>query len=113
MGKIVVSNMKLENKSDSIVKASARVVYDDAIVINGVKVINGAKGLYVSMPRYKGADGNFYDTAHPKTGDLRIELNEKVLGVYNEMSKGQNIQQGMNQPNRVPEPKIPDFEPEL
>ena len=109
MGKIVVSNMKLENKSDSIVKATARVVDDDAIVINNISVLNGAKGLYVSMPRYKGVDDNFYDVAHPKTGDLRIELNEKVLGVYNEMSKGQNIQQGMNQPSRALKPKFPDF----
>jgi len=70
---------KLE--TDSKLKAFADVSFS-GIVIKGFSVVNGEKGLFVSMPRHQGKDGKWYDTVYPETKELKQQLSEVVLEAY-------------------------------
>ena len=70
---------KLDN--DSKLKAFADVSFS-GIVIKGFSVVNGEKGLFVSMPRHQGKDGKWRDTITPTTKELKQQLTEVVLEAY-------------------------------
>ena len=54
------------------------------IVIKGFSVVDGSKGLFVSMPRHQGKDGKWYNTVWPSTKELKQQLSEAVLTAYQE-----------------------------
>ena len=70
---------KLE--SDSKLKAFADVSLS-GIVVKGFSVVDGSKGLFVSMPRHQGKDGKWYNTVYPSTKELKDQLSEAVLEAY-------------------------------
>lgn len=79
-GEISVSRIyKLD--TDSKLKAFADVSFS-GIVIKGLSVVDGVKGLFVSMPRHQGKDGKWYDTVYPETKELKQQLSEIVLEAY-------------------------------
>ncbi len=63
-------------------KAFCDIALADSILIKGIKVIEGKKGLFVSMPREQGKDGNWYDTVVPLSKEAREQLSELVLKTY-------------------------------
>ncbi|MDP2927593.1 MAG: SpoVG family protein [Candidatus Omnitrophota bacterium] len=67
--------------TDSKLKAFADVSFS-GIVIKGFSVVNGEKGLFVSMPRHQGKDGKWRDTVTPSTKELKQQLSEVVLEAY-------------------------------
>ena len=69
---------------DSSLKAFADVSFAGAFIVKGIKVVEGKKGLFVSMPSEKGKDGKWYDIAHPLTKEFREALSEVVLEAYEE-----------------------------
>ncbi len=54
------------------------------MIVKGFSVVDGSKGLFVSMPRHQGKDGKWYDTVYPETKELRQQLSEIVLEAYKE-----------------------------
>jgi DNA-binding cell septation regulator SpoVG len=72
---------KLE--SDSKLKAFVDVSIS-GIVVKGFSVVDGSKGLFVSMPRHQGKDGKWYNTVYPTTKELKQKLSEAVLSAYKE-----------------------------
>ena len=77
----VVRLYRLEG--DSKVKAFADVAIGDFIV-KGLRVVQGQKGLFLSMPQEKSKDGKFYNTFLPVTKEARQNLSEIVLAAYQE-----------------------------
>ena len=67
---------------DGAAKAFCDVAVGEAFLIKGIKVVEGKKGLFVSMPREQGKDGNWYDTVVPLTKEARQQVSEIVLGAY-------------------------------
>ena len=67
--------------TDSKLKAFADVTFS-GIVIKGFSVVDGQKGLFVSMPRHQGKDGKWYDTVTTSTKELKQQLAEVVLEAY-------------------------------
>jgi len=47
-----------------------------------LKVINGTKGYFVSMPSRKRKNGTHQDIAHPINNDMRRMIEDKVLAAY-------------------------------
>ncbi len=54
------------------------------IVVKGFSVVDGSKGLFVSMPRHQGKDGKWYNTVYPTTKELKEQLSQAVLTAYKE-----------------------------
>ncbi len=66
---------------ESKLKAFADVAIA-GIVVKGFSVVDGAKGLFVSMPRQQGKDGKWYNTVYPATKELKEQLAQAVLAAY-------------------------------
>ena len=71
-----------KGKKKSNLKAYVNVEFDEEFVVKGIKVLDGKKGLFVSMPASEGKDGEFYDIAFPITKEFRESLVEEVLEAY-------------------------------
>lgn len=75
---------------DSKVKASVSVVIDNAIVIKDIRIVEGSKGLFVSMPsREKRTKDNaasdkkeYIDIAHPISAEARETLINAIMEAY-------------------------------
>ena len=61
--------------------ANVSVTFGGVFVVTGLKIIEGKKGAFVSMPQYK-YKGEWKDSCFPITGDFREELSEAVLEAY-------------------------------
>ncbi len=70
-------------KDDGRLKAYATIVFDNAFIVRDLKVIEGHKGLFVSMPSRKRKDGSFRDIAHPVNPDMRKSIENRVIEEYN------------------------------
>lgn len=68
-------------------KAFADVGVNDALIIKGVRLVEGKKGLFVSMPQEQGKDSKWYDQVVCKSASLYEELSETVIGHYKSISK--------------------------
>jgi stage V sporulation protein G len=71
----------LQNGGRSL-KAFASVTLDGEFAVRDLKVVDGKKGLFVSMPSRKRTDGTYQDLAFPVTKELRETLHGRVLDAY-------------------------------
>ena len=62
--------------------ANVSVTFCDVFVVTGIKVLDGKKGAFVSMPQYKSKDGEWKDSCFPITADFREEICDAVLEAY-------------------------------
>lgn len=81
--------MKVDVKIGSIrpegsIKAIASVNLNDCFAIRNVKVVDSSKGLFVAMPSYKAGNGEYKDICFPVTKEFREQLNQAVIGAYNQ-----------------------------
>ena len=83
--------MKLNARIDRMVqkgniKAIASVSLEGMFVVKGLKVMDGKKGLFVSMPQeyYPGKDGQkqYSNTFFALTNSAKMQLQEVVLDAY-------------------------------
>ena len=65
-------------------KAFVDININDLLVIKGLRVIQGQKGLFVSMPQEQGKDKRWYDSIRCLSPEIRDLINEKVLTAYRE-----------------------------
>ena len=54
----------------------------DSFVIKGLRIVEGEKGLFVSMPQEAGKDGKWYNTVIPLNRDVKNEIERLVLEAY-------------------------------
>jgi len=71
-------------ETDRPLKAFADIVVNDALLIKGVRVMDGQKGLFVSMPREQAKDKKWYDSVRCLTKEVRDQITETVLSAYKE-----------------------------
>jgi stage V sporulation protein G len=53
-----------------------------SFIIKGLRVVEGEKGLFVSMPREPGKDGKWYSTVIPMSREVKDEVEKLVLEAY-------------------------------
>ena len=68
-------------------KAFADISVNEALVIRGVRILEGKKGLFVSMPQEQGKDSKWYDQVVCKSASLYEELSDKVIEHYKNVGK--------------------------
>ena len=68
--------------TDSTLKAFISITIDEELVIKGLKIIEGKKGLFVSFPSEKGADEKYYDSVFPITAECRKYMVSKIMEEY-------------------------------
>ena len=67
-------------KSSTVAYASVNI--DDKFAVNGIRVVNGEKGLFVAMPQTRDNKGEYRDICFPVTKELRQQLSDTVLNEY-------------------------------
>ena len=86
-----------EPKGNTLAFASVGV--EDLVAIRGIRVVDGEKGLFVTMPQSKDKEDNYHDIAFPITGDLRKGITEAVLGEYDLVSRLDPVERGYGAPD--------------
>ncbi len=71
-------------------KAYATLVFDNSFIVRDLKVIEGDKALFVSMPSRRRKDGTFRDIVHPLNSETRSKLEENVIKEYNKIQAMEN-----------------------
>lgn len=80
-----VTDVRLRKiQTDGRMKALVSITLDEALVIHDLRVIEGNSGLFVAMPSKRTPDGEFRDIAHPINSDMRQEIQDAVMKVYDE-----------------------------
>jgi len=73
---------KLEG--DTKVKAVASITIGGDFVVHDIKVIEGDKGLFISMPSKRNEKTKeHFDICHPINSDARKAISEAVITKYN------------------------------
>ena len=85
--KITDVRVRIVNKDDAKLKAVASITIDECIVVHDIKIINGEKGLFVSMPSRKTPDGEYKDIVHPINTETREVLVKAIFAAYEEALK--------------------------
>jgi stage V sporulation protein G len=71
-------------------KAYASVALDKMYNVTGLRVLDGEKGLWISMPAQKTKKGEYKDVFFPINSDARKNLIDAVLKAYEESVNGAN-----------------------
>ncbi|MGC2310706.1 MAG: septation regulator SpoVG [Candidatus Babeliaceae bacterium] len=66
-------------KESGRLKAYATIVFDDSFIVRDLKIIEGNKGLFVSMPSRRRKDGSFKDIVHPLNSDMREAMEDAII----------------------------------
>lgn len=84
-----MSNTKMEctgmvTFAEGNAKAVAQITINNEFAIKGIKVYEGEKGLFVSMPSRK-IGSEYQDVVFPITAEARAQLNNAVLETYGKL----------------------------
>ena len=100
--------MKLEARIDRLLqkgnlKAIASITLDGMFVVKGLKVMDGRKGLFVSMPQEtfsgKGGEKQYSNIFFALTNSAKTQLQEAVLDAYQlKLDPGYVPKHGRGQP---------------
>lgn len=71
-------------ESDTSLKGFADVVIDESILIKGLRIVNGKKGLFIGMPQELGKDGKWYSKVVCLNDDIKQKLTDVVMSAYEE-----------------------------
>lgn len=66
-------------KESGRLKAYATVVFDNSFIVRDLKIIEGNKGLFVSMPSRRRKDGTFRDIVHPLNSEMRKKMEDMII----------------------------------
>ena len=72
---------------DGTLRAFCDLVVGELFVIKGLRVVNGRKGLFVSMPRQQGKDTKWYDSVEQMTPEVKKEVDHVVLEAYQQANQ--------------------------
>ena len=84
-----ITDVRVFPVDEEKLKAFVSIIIDDCFVVSDIKIINGASGLFISMPSKKRKNGTFRDIAHPLNNETRRRIEEKVLDRYKELVAGE------------------------
>lgn len=68
-------------------KAFIELVLDNTLVIKGMTLVEGSKGLFLSFPSSKGKDGKYYNSIYSMDKEFTGQLEEACIKKYNEVRK--------------------------
>jgi stage V sporulation protein G len=77
----------VEGDKESNLLAMVSVTFCDLFVVTGLKIIDGKKGLFVSMPSIKTREGKYKDSAFPVTKEFRKVLSDSILNAFDALQE--------------------------
>ena len=76
----------IRNAEGSRIKAMVTITFNNTLRVNGCRIIEGAKGLFLSFPSQKkpGSD-QYYPLFYPINRSTADEIQDKVIERYKDM----------------------------
>lgn len=91
------SNVKITCKAysgSSKTKAFIDLKLDDTLVIKGLTLVEGEKGLFLSFPSTKGKDGKYYNSIYSLDKEWTQLLQDACVKKYNECNQSRLASSG-------------------
>ena len=76
------------------VKAAASITIEDIFVVRNVRLVDGAYGLFISMPSHKNAQGEYKSICFPICNELRLQIFDTVKAAYEKALAEQAADEG-------------------
>jgi len=83
---MVITEIRLAVSDDRKIRAYANITFDNQLVIHGIKVLDGKKGLFIAMPSKRSGE-KFKDIVHPMNTEFREKIQEQILVEYQNFIK--------------------------
>ncbi len=77
-----VKIMKMHKMEEGKTKAFVDLCINDALIIKGVRVVDGKEGLFVAMPSEQGKDDRWYERVRCMNKDIKGHIERLVLEAY-------------------------------
>ena len=87
MGSLSVKRMVRFDGTGAL-RAFADLVIGEALLVKGLRVVEGKNGLFVSMPRQQGKDAKWYDSVVALSKEAKQEIGRVVLEAYEQEAVG-------------------------
>lgn len=84
------SNVKITCKpysGSSKTKAFIDLALDDTLVIKGLTLVEGKKGIFLSFPSAKGKNGEYYNSVYSMDKEWLKQLQDACIKKYNECNQ--------------------------
>lgn len=83
MSDIIVTAKVKKIADKGKLKGYATVTIGGFFVVKGIKIVDGGKGMFISMPNAKNKNGIYKDICYPITAELRENMTQIILKEYN------------------------------
>ena len=84
--------------------AFADVTLGGCFAVKGIRVMDGARGPFVSMPSWKDGAGEYREICFPTTAQMRERLNAAVMGEFQRVRDQPQRESGQNDPDHPASP---------
>ena len=83
-----ITEITIRPTNDGVVGAYVDIVFDNCLKVEGIKVIKGPTGLFISFPSKKQRDGTYRDLAFPANAETRMMIQRAILAEYEKIVDG-------------------------
>ncbi len=112
-----ITEVRITIRNEKKLKAFASITFGDCFVVRGLKIINGSKGYFVSMPSRKRKNSTYQDIAHPINNQMRKCIEDAVLDTFENEIKSLTPEQlkerVSNEDTNYEEDLMPTFDVEV
>lgn len=77
--------LRLFESAKSNTKAFIELKLDNVLIVKGLSLVEGKKGLFLSYPSSRGKDGKYYNTVYSLDKDWREKLENVCIKKYKEL----------------------------
>jgi stage V sporulation protein G len=81
-GALEITEIRITLRDDDKLRGFASITLDNCFVVRGLKIIEGANGMFVAMPNRRRKDGTFQDIAHPINMKTREWMENQIITAY-------------------------------
>lgn len=75
-------------------KAFIELKLDNVLIVKGLSLVEGEKGLFLSYPSAKGKDGKYYNTVYSLDKDWREKLENVCIKKYKKLKDANSNSDG-------------------
>jgi stage V sporulation protein G len=80
-----ITEITIHPTINGVVGAYVDIVFDNCLKVEGIKVIKGPTGLFISFPSKKQEDGTYRDLAFPANAETRMMIQRAILVEYDKL----------------------------
>lgn len=86
--------LRLFESAKSNTKAFIELKLDNVLIVKGLSLVEGEKGLFLSYPSSKGKDGKYYNTVYSLDKDWREKLENVCIKKYKKLKDADSNSDG-------------------